>query len=454
MSVLRERIFERKGEGSLKPQNTELGHIEIPVTFTCAQYRDGVIDGTITLIEDDHAPYMDLFHTHEDTIFSLCANLDGEELNIEPLSISDSSPQMGERVEFRDIAFIADYLKLKDREITSATNKIFCRFDVSNLKSFRTIFEIEEGKVTFFQYEDDIWKDIKIYKKSGITGGVQIDLNDEVRLQSIDAYKSLLFNKISKILRLASLSQGTYIDWASFELCEQNNEGEYERIYSERKNIRTEFSARHELTPYGDLSNYFKKNFFTYTDNLDTDLGFYFALEWYLESLNRTLLESKYLGLFTVLETFIYRFATTQKPPRIFILVDADFKRFKEKLKNPMKDTLRALSMDTEKRKALYLNSPCLNRYSFKDNLTLFLGYYKIGYRDIIEDLGDLIKVRDNITHRGISEREFDALIEVYDKLMALVHRIFLSVLNYEGSYRNWISKNLEIFKKDPDSDW
>ncbi len=208
------------------------------------------------------------------------------------------------------------------------------------------------------------------------------------------------------------------------------------------------------MTPYGDLSNYFKKNFFTYTDNLDTDLGFYFALEWYLESLNRTLLESKYLGLFTVLETLIYRFATTQKPPRIFILVDADFKRFKEKLKNPMKDTLRALSMDTEKRKALYLNSPCLNRYSFKDNLTLFLGYYKIGYSDIIEDLGDLINVRDNITHRGISEREFDALIDACDKLMALVHRIFLSVLNYEGSYRNWINKHLEIFKKDPNSDW
>ncbi|NOR76886.1 MAG: hypothetical protein GQ523_00280, partial [Methanophagales archaeon] len=192
---------------------------------------------------------MDLFHTHEDTKFSLCANLDGEELNIEPLSISDFSPQMGERVEFRDIAFIAEYLKLKRRAIVSATNKIFCRFDVSNLKSFRTSFEIEEGKVTFFQYEDDIWKDIKIYKKSGITGGVQIDLNDDVRLQSIEAYKSLLFNKISKILRLASLSQGTYIDWASFELCEQNNEGVSERIYSERKNIRTEFSARHELTP-------------------------------------------------------------------------------------------------------------------------------------------------------------------------------------------------------------
>ena len=454
MSVLREKIFEREGEGILKPQNTDSEDIEIPVKFTCAQYRDGVIDGTITLIGDDHALYMDLFYTHKDTKFSLCANLDGEELNIDPLSISDFSPQMGERVELRDIAFIADYLKLKHRDVTSATTKIFCRFDVSNLKSFMSTFEIEEGKVTFFQYEDDIWRDIKIYKKSGITGGVQIELNDDVRLQSIEAYKSLLFNKINKILRLASLSQGTYIDWASFVLCEQNSEGEYERIYTERKIIRTEFSARPELTPYGDLSNYFKKILFQYTDNLDTDLGFYFALEWYLESLNRSLLESKYLGLFTVLETLIYRFATTQKPPRIFILVDADFKRFKEKLKKPMKDSLRALSMDTEKRKALYLNLPCLNRYSFKDNLTMFLGYYKIGYSDIIEDLGDLINVRDNITHKGISEREFDALIDACDKLMALVHRIFLSVLNYEGSYRNWISKHLEIFKKDPNKDW
>ena len=123
MSALREKIFERKGEGSLKPQNTNSPHIEIPVEFTCAQYRDGVIDGTITLIEKDHAPYMVLFYTHEDTKFSLCANLDGDELNIELLIISNISPQMGARVEFRDIAFIADYLKLKRRAILSATNK-------------------------------------------------------------------------------------------------------------------------------------------------------------------------------------------------------------------------------------------------------------------------------------------------------------------------------------------
>ncbi|CAD6490230.1 MAG: hypothetical protein KFBDDELM_00108 [Candidatus Argoarchaeum ethanivorans] len=459
MSALREGIFKREGEGILKPKNTDSKHIEIPVKFTCAQYRDGVIDGILTLIEEDHAPYLDLFHTNKDTKFSLCANLDDGELNIESLSISSVSLQMDERVELRDITFTADYLKLKHREISSATNKMFCRFNVSNLKSINTIFEIEEGKVEFVDYKGDIWRDIEIYKKSGITGFVRIELNDEVKLQSIEAYKSLLFKRINKILLLASLSQGTYISWAFFELFEQNNEGEYERVYSERRTIPSAFSARHELTPCGGLSNYFKKTYPNYTDNLDTDLGFYFAVEWYLESLNRLLLESRYLGLFTVLETFVYRFATTQEPPIEFILDDNDFKRFKKKLKKPMKDCLSALSIDTNKdmRNGLYSNLSCLNRYSFRYNLTMFLRYYKIGYSDIIKDLNDLgvlKEVRDNIIHRGISERDFDDLIEAYDKVMALVQRIFLAILNYEGEYRNGINKKLETFKKYPNNDW
>ncbi|MFZ2071955.1 MAG: hypothetical protein WAV32_10280 [Halobacteriota archaeon] len=164
-----------------------------------------------------------------------------------------------------------------------------------------------------------------------------MELNDEVRLPSIEAYKSLLFKKISKILRLASLSQGTHIDWASFELFEQNRGGEYERIYSERRNIRSEFSARHELTSYLDLSNYFRITYPNYTDSLNFELGFYPAVERYLESLNinRSLLESRYLGLFTVLETFIYRFATTQNGD--FILNDNDFEKFNDELGKLMK---------------------------------------------------------------------------------------------------------------------
>jgi len=61
----------------------------------------------------------------------------------------------------------------------------------------------------------------------------------------------------------------------------------------------------------------------------------------------------------------------------------------------------------------------------------------------------------DGTLNSGAS-REFEALIDAYDKQMAFVHRIFLALLNYDGKskYRNWINKHLEIFKKDPNSDW
>jgi len=253
-------------------------------------------------------------------------------------------------------------------------------------------------------------------------------------------------------------------------------------------------------------------------------LGFYPAVEWYCESLNRSLLESQYLGLFTVLETFIYKFAITKN--RELILDKNDFKKFKKKLEVSIEEHLSTLDIDkkylfsvdvgfeedlnkgiitevlknmfktnglplsenriikkertadwliTDKKRtytyiiqkddgtlniyegigaALNSNSLGLNRYTFKNNLIMFLGYYKVGYSDIIGDLGNLIKIRNNIIHRGLSEKEFDALIEAYDKLMALVQRIFLALLNYEGSYRNWIDKHLEIFKKDPNNEW
>jgi hypothetical protein len=103
---------------------------------------------------------------------------------------------------------------------------------------------------------------------------------------------------------------------------------------------------------------------------------------------------------------------------------------------------------------ALNSNSTCLNRFSLKKNLTIFLGCHDIGYSDILEDLGVLIEVRNNIIHRGLSEKEPDYLFDAYYKLMALVQRIFLSLLNYEGSYWKRINKKFEVFKKDPNNDW
>ena len=249
------------------------------------------------------------------------------------------------------------------------------------------------------------------------------------------------------------------------------------------------------------LSNYIKKTYPKYTDKLDTDFGFYPAVEWYCESLNRNLLESKYVGLFTVLESVIYRFATAQD--RDIILDKNYFGKFKKKLKKLIEKDLSTVDRDkkylfsvdtgieedlnneiitevltnmfktkgfplstnatiknegtgdwiiTDKKMiytyiiqkdegtiniyegivaALNSNSLCLNRYAFNNSLNMFLGYHKIEYSDIIDDLGVLIRTRNNITHRGLSERGFEALDEQYNKLMTIVQRIFFSILNY-----------------------
>lgn len=433
MSALREKIFEREGKGILKPQNTDSRPIEIPVKFTCAQYRDGVIDGTIEITEELYSPYLKYFFTTPATNFYINAeNLNGEELNIDSLYITHTTVDSS----LIDISFVTSHIKIKHKEISSASNKIWCKFDVSNLKSSRTFFDIEEGKVTVANYETskEIWKEIENYKKSCVTGAIRIELSDAVRQQPIEEYKSLLLKKINKILLLASLSQGTYIDWASFELCEQNDEGEIEGFYSERKSIRSAFSARHELTPYFDLSNYFRKTYFNYTDNLDTKIGFDIAVEWYLESLGYGVLEGKYLRACICLELLKDRYNKLIDNESI---IPKD--QFKEKcypdLKEKTREVLKEIGINKEKRGEVYANLNGIYRTSFKSSLLRLLDDVNIIYDDLFPDVDIIITIRDQITHRGVQELKWNALFDVYQRLTCLIQRIFLALLKYEGRF-------------------
>jgi hypothetical protein len=297
---------------------------------------------------------------------------------------------------------------------------------------------IEEGKVTFANYEtskdDEIWKEIKTYKKSCVTGAIRIELGNAVRQQPIEEYKSLLLKKINKILLLASLSQGTYIDWASFELCEQKDEGEIEGFYSERKNIRPAFSVVDELIPYYDLSNYFRITYFNYTDNLDTKKGFNIAVEWYLESLGYGILESKYLRACTCLELLKDRYNKLIDNGSI---IPKD--QFKEKcypdLKKKTKEVLKAIEINGKKRGEIYANLKGICRTSFKSGLLRLLDDLKIIYEDLFPDVDSIIRIRNQITHSGVQKLKWNELFDLYQQLTCLIQRIFLALLKYEGPF-------------------
>ena len=449
MTIHRDKIFNIQGEGILR---NEKEHLEIPIFFTCSQYFNGIIEGTIELSEENQHKYFTEIYSGKE--FNISAEIENTEINIEKLIISNITSELI-KLELIDIKFKTNFLKLNNREITPNTNKL-CKFSVSNLKSLRTCFDSDVGNVTFVLYknEKEIWQDIENYNRSSITGLIQIILDDQIRLNSIDDYKSLLYDKIERILLLTSLAQGTFIDWASFELFEKINETDYEPVYSERKPIRNDFSSRHEIISFLQLSDFLKIVYPNYTDKLDKDQGLNFAIYWYLESLDSGILESRYIKSFTVLELLIFRFTSLEKSE--YILKEDDFKELKKQLQKGMSKLLKESSFGKESktRASLYSNLNCINKYSFEANLIFFLKQFRIGYSDLIDDLGILIRIRNNITHRGLSEIELNELIDLYDKLLTLIQRIFLSMLNYQGSYYNWSKKIYEQFNKNPNNDF
>ena len=128
-----------------------------------------------------------------------------------------------------------------------------------------------------------------------------------------------------------------------------------------------------------------------------------------------------------------------------------EFEEFKKQLKKQIKNLLKE---DITKRTSIYAKLVELNRYPFETNLKLFLTEHHVEFNDLIDDLGSLIKCRNEIIHSGSIERIASTeLIDEYYKLLALIQRIFLSLLKYNGDYYNLMKEEWEQFKKDPNND-
>lgn len=448
MGTHREEIFKITGEGTLKPINNDTPKIH--VEFVCYQYSDGNIEGTIKLLEKKHrrSDYID--HKEHD----LSAKLEnGEQLYIENLYTRFVS---GQRVDssqsIGDVRFDAAKLRLECREISSNRNKKYCKFGVSNILLPDKPFGIDIGDVTHVIDKNhwEIWKYIIDRKVSCVTGYIQICLDGENKLNSVEGYKSELYEKIRRILLLTSLAKGTRVDWAYFELFEQIDEKSYERIYSERRAISNKYTGTSSIISPPKLHGYLETTYPNYTDNFDKDTRFNFAIYWYLESFFTNTIDSMYMKLFIALEALVFGFVNFEGREHIFE-TEEDFKKFRRQLEKQIKKLLKD---DKAKRASIYSKLGELNRYPFKTNLELFLTEHHIEFNDLIEDLGSLTDNRNEIIHRGLTEKiTSPELVGEYYKLLTLIQRIFLSLLKYEGEYYNSMKAEWEQFKKDPNND-
>jgi hypothetical protein len=102
---------------------------------------------------------------------------------------------------------------------------------------------------------------------------------------------------------------------------------------------------------------------------------------------------------------------------------------------------------DVSKCEKICSKTPELNRPTLKSSLRDMYYSYGIGYSDIFLDF-EFVKIRDKIVHTGLSEEHFEDP-ENYVKLVALLQRTLLGMLNYTGEFidrlDNWKHKK---FKK------
>jgi hypothetical protein len=103
---------------------------------------------------------------------------------------------------------------------------------------------------------------------------------------------------------------------------------------------------------------------------------------------------------------------------------------------------------DMSKRKEMHLKIPELNRPTLRNSLRDMYYSYGISYSDLFPNF-EFVKIRNQIVHSGLSKEDSRDLLENYEKLVALLQRTLLGMLNYTGEFidrlDNWKHKK---FKK------
>ena len=112
------------------------------------------------------------------------------------------------------------------------------------------------------------------------------------------------------------------------------------------------------------------------------------------------------------------------------------------------------MGKDNKERASVYRSLEALRRRSFNELLEDFLNKYKIGYTDLIKDLGEPKRIRNNIIHKGQAYAPFQETVKNFNSIKALLQRIILSLLNCDGINTNERQGISNPFNRDPKGDY
>lgn len=332
-------------------------------------------------------------------------------------------------------------------ETISAKDQLWIKYGIINLDLTRLIIghvETDIGKITFSRCKDheEIIEEMETFKTPLLSGFINIKDTNMGQFESFDSYFNALDETIGKVLELLSLAQSTYLSHCLICIYTKTPNSNSQDDYKLKKLIMLDTKTKAPslgqplIRDWEDIYEFISLKTLQKYSDLREKFNLDIAFEWYLESLSHGVLQSDYLLACTCLELLKDRY--NEMNGNTHILPEKLFdEQYYPDLTNVLKE--KGINEDSEEHKKIraefYANLKGINRTSFSSSILRLLNDLHIIHDDIFPDIKIIPKIRNQITHRGTQEISPEELFNICEKLICLIQRIFLILLEYDGYF-------------------
>lgn len=433
-------IQELKCEGKVVFNSSEVDAI-----FSVRQMPNGKLVGDIKSSSTTDDVMYNLFRSHES--FQLIGKDDsGSTIVINNCYLTSIKRSFGTGAspeisgDFNCFEVIMNPEKLGDRP----KRKVVAMFSLTNIdETFRVRVETRLGKLHLQHIKGykKFLAAIKTFGFSRITAVANIFLEESNTDLTFGKILSESTDVIEGFLCIARLADTCYSDWCSVGIYEKMKDSDqYKLVFYKMSRPKRKRPVFRGITNPAHSSFFFESAYAGYKDRgtqLEDLYGFKIALEWYLEANIATVLESQYLMACTCLELLVDRYQARSRTE--FIIDPGVFKNHLYPiLKRIARENMEKLGMTSDQRREIYMKLKGLNRRSLRAGIESLICHLKVRYNDLFDDLGIIIRIRNELTHTG-TYHDINELSKYFDGLYVLLTRIFLSILNYEQDYFDWV---------------
>ena len=233
---------------------------------------------------------------------------------------------------------------------------------------------------------------------------------------------------LESVMLLLSFAQGVFINFIYYNLYIKHAERfkHYKSVHH-TGTAKTKSTNSDELIFTPDVQNFLESVLPTFTEkDFQKQTGVGDAIEWYIESICPSVMESKFVQGCIAIELLNNRFKENNSK----ILTKKQFKKLDKEIQSVISNQI----LDESKCEEIYPKIQELNKPTLKNSLRDLYHSYGVGYSDLFQEF-EFVKIRNQIVHTGLSKDDSKDLFENYEKLVALLQRTLLGMLNYTGEF-------------------